>query len=487
MRATTLLRIGAILAICLGLGVVAVLRPTPANPLDAGDRLFLAGRYHEARAAYIGVAELPDSPALAYARLGMVETVRSEQTAALTAFTIAFQRGLAGDDYELARLYQGALATRDSALGEPSERWALIQPGSRWEAQRYSLEGNEHLRNGRYAEAEQSFRTALVKTIPSSWAAIAHTKLALLRASSDPVRARAELALARAAQSTPAGPQLSDALLPDIIGLIAQLDSALTTEGDRQSQLLGQIYLDHELLGLAEARFRTIHPEGPLGLPAAAYLAYIRWRTGDHAGGIAQLQTLVEQHPDETRVRALLALVALSADEQETGQAQLERLRRAAPNDPATHLAWAHWHTLQRDYLAAAEEYRMAQERAGIATRPAYALAAARFHLDASLRVCEAGLPAAQAAASADPTAEALTVLAQAKLFCGEPEGARDDAERAIKANPQSPGAYYQLGRTLASLGDREGARAALIRTADLAPASPWRPRAEEQLRALGL
>jgi tetratricopeptide (TPR) repeat protein len=466
---------------------VTVFRPVPANPLEAGDRLFLAGRYHEARAAYTALTKLPDPPALAYARLGMVETVRSEQAAALAAFTAAFQRGLTGDDYDLARLYQGALVTHDLALGQPSERWRLIQPGSRWEPQRYSLEGDEHLRSGRYAEAEQAFRTALVGTIPSSWAVVVHTKLALLRASSDPVRARAELVLARAAQSAPSGPQLSDALLPDISGLSGQLEAALATEGDRQSQLLGQIYLDHELLGLAEARFRAVHSEGPLGLPAAAYLAYIRWRTGDHAGGIAQLQALVEQHPDEPRVRALLALVALSADEQETGQAQLELLRRAAPNDPATHLAWAQWQTLQRDYLAAAEEYQLAQERAGIAIRPAYALAAARFHLDASLRVCEAGLPAAQVAVSADPSADALTVLAQAKLFCGDPEGARREAERAIKANPQSPGAYYQLGRTLASLGDREGARAALIRAADLAPTSAWRPRAEEQLQALGM
>ena len=112
----------------------------------------------------------------------------------------------------------------------------------------------------------------------------------------------------------------------------------------------------------------------------------------------------------------------------------------------------------------------------------------ARFHLDTALHVCDIGIVAAEESTKLLPDdPRAWVVLAAARLGCGEITGARDAAAQALARAPADAEASYYMGRALAILGDRAEARRALIQAADLAPASPWRVRAETQLATLGL
>jgi Flp pilus assembly protein TadD len=231
-----------------------------------------------------------------------------------------------------------------------------------------------------------------------------------------------------------------------------------------------------------------VAPNTPSALSAAAYAAYTRWSAGDRTEGLLRLRKLVADHPDQPRARALLALLYLFARDDSSAEAQLAAIRALAPRAPDTHLAWAQWYAAQHEYVQAADEYRRALGDALPDQRGIYALALARFHLETSLRLCEDGLPAAEEAARALPEDRRVwTTLAAARFGCGDAAGARAAATQALERSPTSAEAAYYLGRALAMLGDRPAARLALVNAADLAPASPWRERAEAQMTTLGL
>ena len=80
--------------------------------------------------------------------------------------------------------------------------------------------------------------------------------------------------------------------------------------------------------------------------------------------------------------------------------------------------------------------------------------------------------------------ATTLRVLAACRYYCDQPLAATHAAEMASQAGAGAEAAYY-LGLALAALGEQQAAREALIRAADLAPASPLRQRAELALMAL--
>jgi tetratricopeptide (TPR) repeat protein len=347
-----------------------------------------------------------------------------------------------------------------------------------------------------YAGAEAAYRAALQLTAPQSalppdWRVLARARLAALRASSDPAAALAELTQIGA----PAAPTLlpsSDAivapLLPGAGPGPQEVAAALRAAPEQRAQLLGQIYLDAGWYGLAEVQFATVAPESPGALAAATYAAYTRWRAGARDEGRRQLVALVAAHPDEPRARALLALTYLADQDESAARAQLDAVRAMAPAAPDTHLAWAQWYAARHDYITAADEYRRAFNDAPPAERGRYALVLARFHIDTSLHVCDIGIVAAEESARLLPEEpRAWVVLAAARLGCGEIAGARDAATRALARAPNDAEANYYLGHALAALGERAEAQRALIQAADLAPASPWRVRAETQLSRLGL
>jgi len=464
-------------------------RPDILDDLRHADALFAAGRYHDARAAYAAVVMRAPRLASARLRLGIVYAVRNERVAANEQLAYALGIGLSQSDYELARIYQGWLAAEAVHHDQAVRYWATIGERSAWLPVRRALEAESLLALADYAGAEAAYRAAAPAGLPSEWRTLTTTRLAFLRASSDPAAALTELDRAHApAASEPIGAIYAAPLVPAADPDARQLAAALRAPPDQRHQLLGQLYLRARLYGLAEAQFAAVAPGDPNAIAAAAYAAYTRWSAGDRLEGLRRLEDLVAAHPAERRARALLALAYLSARNPIGAQTQLAITRAQAPRAPETHLAWAQWYATQHDYVAAAEEYRRALEDAAPDQQGTYALALARFHLDSSLDRCEAGLPAAEAAARALPgDPRVWTTLAGARFGCGDPAGARAAAEQALQRAPANAEATYYLGRALAALGDRPAARLALIGAADLAPRSPWRERAEIQIVTLGL
>jgi hypothetical protein len=474
--------------VLLGQSARVAFRPDRLDDLRSADALFAAGRYYDARAAYASVVARAPRLAPALLRLGIVYAVRDERALANQQLAYALDAGLSRADYELARLYQGWLAIQAGQRDLATRYWATIGERSAWLPLRRALEAENLLALADYAGAEASYRAAVAADLPSEWRALAATRLALLRATSDPAAALAELARADSPAIAPTGMIYAVALLPDANPSASQLADALRAPADQRAQLLGQLYLNAQLFGLAEAQFASVVPGSPSALAAATYAAYSRWVAGDRAGGVQRLQELVAVHPADAGARALLALAYLSTQNITGAQEQIDIVRAQAPRAPATHVALAQWHAAQHDYVAAADEYRLALGDAAPDERGTYALALARFYDDIGLGRCEYGLPAAEEATRALPrNPRAWTTLAGVRFGCGDAAGARAAAEQALQRAPASAEASYYLGRALAALGDRSGARMALINTADLAPRSAWRARAEAQIALLGL
>lgn len=487
--ALRLAHVALVLAV-LWQGARLVFRPDPLDGLRRADALFLARRYYDALEAYRALVARDRTHAAAYARLGMVYTLRGELPDANRALGYAIGLGLEPHTLALARLYQAQLADSSGAHNEARQFWELVDERSPLAPLRWTLEGESLLRAGRYAEAEQAYLRALQPTLPARWRAAVHTRLATLRAPSDPAAALADLE--RAAERTPHASlpiaSLAEPLLAPPQPDAGQLAAALRADPTQRHQLLGQLYLAAGLYPLADRQFAAAAPGTPDGLAAAAYRAYTHWAAGDRAVGLQQLEQLVAAHPDVPRARALLALAYLATQAEDAAEEQVRALRALDPSGPDTHLVMGAIYAARRDYVAAAAEYDQALRRAPPAERGPYALAAARFHIDTSLQACDSGLPAAEEATRLIPTdASAWSLLAAARLACGEAAAAVAAAREALRLSPTSPEAAYHLGRALAAIGDRDGARQALVSAADLAPSSTWRQRAERQLAALGL
>ncbi|MEM8535452.1 MAG: tetratricopeptide repeat protein [Chloroflexota bacterium] len=464
------------------------------DDLRHGDMLFATKRYHEARTSYYKITNQKPDFALGFARRGMVEVIRGEHEASAKSFARAIHLGITGTNHDIARLYQGHVSSTIGRHSEATSMWRTINEGSEIYPLRRVLEAESLLRIHDYASAEATYREALHYHLPKEWQVLIHGRLATLRASSDPVSALQELqyidnlSQSDYAVSLPSVTALTMPLLPIAEPTPQQLAAILRTNTEERPQLLGQIYLDAGFFPLAEAQFAQVDSENPNALSAAAYAAYTRWLAGDQQGGRTQLETLVEEHPEESRARALLALTYIAQNDSANARTQLEIIRGMAPQAPDTHLAWGQWYAAQRDYIAAAASYRRALEDAPLDERGKYALALARFHADTTVELCDQGQLAAEEAVQLLPDAStAWTTLAITRFRCEDYPGAKAAATRALELDTNNIEATYYLGRALALLGDRDGARVALINTADMAPASSWRERAETQLTTLGL
>ncbi len=483
MKLVALVRWLVALAV-LGAALYLSFQPDPRDGLRAADRLFTSGRYHEALERYAALA--PVLP-VAQVRGGMVRTLRGERNAAERALYAALQRGLAPTDAALAHLYLGR-ALADAGRSDLAERrWQLLEPcrdqvACAYRAAARVLVATAALQRGDTQIAAAGYRAALTTPLPPGWAAACRYGLALLVAPDDAETARALLAEA-AAELAPADALLAP-LLPSAGDGPSRLAAVLAAEPAQRPQLLGQFYLDLNLYGLAEAQFARVDPQGPHALSAAAYAAYARWRAGDAAAGQARLAALVAAHPDEPRIRSLLVLAYLTSDAP-AARDQLEALSRLSPGNPAVELVWASWYAAQHDYEQASLAYERALKAAAPAEQGSYALVAARFHLATTYELCALGLPRAELAAHELPDdATALTTVAAQRYYCGQFAAAAEAARTAQQLGAGSEASYY-LGIALAALGEQEAARAALLRAADLAPASAWCRRAELALGRL--
>lgn len=466
-----------------------VFQPDPHDQLRRADALFQTGHYYAALQSYISLAEQEETPEMLL-RLGMVRAVRGEHIPAERSLLRALGGGLRGETHDLGALYLGHVLDRRGESRQALAAWDRLARTSPLDGVRRVLRAEVALRRGDYAAAEADYRAALGPGLPDDWRALVVYRLALLRAASDPGAALVEVITGReqpALAPAQAGRRTAflQPLLPYVEPDTDRLLAILRADAAERSQLLGQLYLDHNLFALAEAQFAQVAHDSPNALAAAAYAAYTRWLAGDTEGGMHRLEDLVATYPDEPRARTLLALVYLSQENAAAARAQIDTIATMAPAAPDTHLAWANWYVAQRDYVQASTEYQRALSQAPPEQRGSYALLVARFHLTTTYRLCQNGLPAAETAAEMlGSNAEAWTTLAASRYYCGEFAGAVAAARRALSATPDADAAFY-LGSALAALGQWDAARRALVDAADLAPASVWRERAEERLAQL--
>lgn len=465
-------------------------QPDAYDALRQADALFIAGRYYEAFHTYHALATRAPDFAPARLRLGIALAVRGEEMAASREFGWALRLGLNDADTALARLYQGRTSARMGYVDEAARMWAQISPSSALYGLRRALEAEERLRQHDYAGAESGYHAALAAGLPDSWHRVAHTRIAMLRAGHDPVGAWQELRQAVTAERGPRPREqpLAAPLRPLPRPDVAQIAAILAADEAIRPQLLGQVYLDIGWTPLAEEQFAIARERGTPMPAVEAYSAYMQLSNGNVAVALARLRNLALVTPDDPRPRTLLALAHLAARDAPAALAEIQEARRIAPNDPDALLALGEWHTAQRDYPAAAAAYDEARRIAPPALRGTYALVQVQYHLKTSLQICEQGLPAAvEAVAWLPENPQAWLALAQVRLACGDTAGSRDAAAQAQALDPTSAEAAYHYGRALAALGDRAAAYRALIRAADLAPASEWRIRAEDQMAMWGI
>ncbi|RRR74632.1 MAG: hypothetical protein EI684_06610 [Candidatus Viridilinea halotolerans] len=472
--------------ITVGGAVWWLAQPDPRDALRNADRLFLAGRYHEALFAYAPlVADLP----AAQMRLGMVYTLRGERSLAEEALRNAMRRGLATGDYHLALLYLGQALAADGRYELAMQTWHLLEDCRSTEACVYRAPGrvlaaDAAWRAGEIARAEAGWRAALDAALPNAWAHYAQARLALLLAADRP--AAALTLLATPVQTGGSTQPFTAALLPAEGQAPAQLAAILAAPSDERHQLLGQLYLAEGRYDLAEGQFAQIAPDSPHAHAALVYAAYANWRADGSDAGRARLEALVAASPQDAQARMLLALVYLSAADADAAYAQLETVEHLAGEPADREIAWASWHSARREYDQASLAYDRALVTAKAERLGDYALLAARFHLATNYELCRIGWSMAELAARERPTnAETLTIVAAHRYRCGAFADAAEAARAAQRNGAGAEAAYYE-GQALAALGETAQAYQALIRAADVAPASLWRQRAEEALGYLG-
>lgn len=443
---------------------------------QAAEELWRAGRYYEARAAYAHL--VPDLP-LAQLRLGMIYVLRGERGPAERAIRSAMQRGLSNADYQLALLYLGRALADDGRSELATRTWLLLEACHPAQVCRYRavarlLAADMALTEGAYAQAQTGLQAALAEPLPVAWAHYARYRLAILEAATDPEAALA-LLVPTAEPQAAADPWL-EPLLPTVGHGPEELHRLLATPPEQHSQLLGQFYMEQGFPRLAEAQVAALSRDRTL------YAAVARWRTN---GNVQELEALATTYPDEWRMGLLLAMAYLKDNADAAATHQLEILAETQPATAELELVRASWHLMRGEYEAADQAYQRALDLAPVERRGDYALLVARFHLSTTYELCSGGLRAAEIAARARPDdATTLSLLAAYRYYCDQPTAAAQAAEVAWQAGAGAEAAYY-LGLSLASLGEQQAAREALIRAADQAPASAWRQRAELALMAL--
>ncbi|MEI7769611.1 MAG: tetratricopeptide repeat protein [Chloroflexales bacterium] len=478
----------ALLLALLSAAALLALRPDPRDALRAADQLFLGGRYYDALRAYQRID--PRALPVAALRLGMVRAIRGEHTPAERALRLAMQGGLRPADYQLALIYLGQVLADDGRAALASKTWALTDDCRSPDACAYRapariLLAEQLLRQGDYAAAEADYLSALGVPPPAPWASLATYRMALLLAARDPGAAIATIWHVPPPSPAVLIDPLLAPLLPADIAWRGELVAALSALPDSRPYRLGQLYLGLGLYSLAEDQFARVRPESPSARIAAVYAAYVRWRAGDHQGGLDQLTQIVREQPDDPQARALLALAYVSAGQGDAARDQIDALARQSPSAAEIHLAQASWYVARREYPQASLEYSQAIAQAPAERRGHYALLGAQFHLVTTYDLCASGMPLAEAAVKALPAdGAAWTALAAYQYYCGQPGLALSSAQRAADSGGGAESVYY-LGAALVALGEPDRARSELIRAADLAPASVWRERAEAAIAAM--
>jgi tetratricopeptide (TPR) repeat protein len=464
------------------------------DPLRQGDRLLAAGQYYAALHHYHQLAATDDSGAVLL-RLGMLYTLRGEYDQAEHALWQAVTRPNRPRQHALATLYLGHVLAR---RGDPHHAQQVWQQWSRpcrdlrgdctYAGPREVLQAEWALYAGNYAKARWHYRAALAVPLPTDWQEFVHYRLALLQAAAQPERALATLATAPSGGLlTPASdPLLKPLLPPHSPQQRQQLAAILEHDAAQRVRALGLFYLHHELYPLAVQQFEQVPADSPQALAAAVYSAYAHERADrsfpDPERSFpaqAELEQRAARHPDDERAESLLALTALLQDQPPDTQAISTTLGTLSATRADLQLAQGAWYVTRSEYVSATLAYQRALRLAPPARYGEYALFVARYHLTVAYDLCNVGVDVAREATRTLPdNPEAWTLLAGSLYQCGSYADAIPAAQRALAATSRAD-AFFYLGGALAHTGQFSHARAALIRAADLAPASQWRVRAE--------
>jgi tetratricopeptide (TPR) repeat protein len=504
-----------VVVLVLALSVRLVFQPDPQDDLRQADALFLNGQYYAALQEYTHLAETHETASVML-RLGIIHSLRNEYVEAESALRRGLWLGLEGESHALASLYLGQVLREygmvaEAERGRESASAGLVSDRSSDRSSPLAgvaqvLQAEWDLRQGRYEAASTAYNTAMQYSLPSDWRELATYRQALLQAATNPDGALRRLQEGLGVQHTrvadagsivaqawgmrstqdstltvPPQPFLSP-LLPDIRADTEQLMTVLRADDAHRPQLLGQFYLHLALYELAEQQFDQMASGTPERLDAEAYIAYTRWRMGNRDDSLAYLEALVRMYPDRPHTRVLLTLAYLSQDNLDAARNQIAILTRRYPDLSDVYIAWAHWYTAHGEYEYASEGYRRALMLAPSDEKGSYALLQARFHLDTGYEMCRDGLPASERALDAYPdSAVAWTLVAALRYYCQDLPGTVDAAHAALVYGAGAEASYY-LGLAHIAMGDYRTARHALVRAADMNPASVWRERAETEL-----
>lgn len=481
-RPLSILRLNC--ALLLGLWAALLLfQPDQRDGLRGGDNLFIQGHYYAALDHYQHLAP----SALRDIRLGMLRTIRGEYAQAERDLRRGLNQQLQPAERSMGLIYLGqVLAMRDQAY---AAQWALLPPCAANPLMCEALGVAEVLRAAQAqrthndAAAYAAYRTALTLLPAGPWYDYAQRWMATLEAERDPTAALSLLQTPTPTYS--ATNPLLQPLLPNDAPNRTAILAALTNPPNEQALQLAELFLAVGRYAPAATWFAQVPKDGPHALAAAVGSAYAHWRLGDQPTALADLEHLVQTHPEEPRLQAMRALAYLAAERTSEVQALIDQLAAAPATAADAALAQASLAVAQRDYVAASVAYQQAIARSTPARRGAIALLVAQFHLTTAYDLCGPGLIAAEIAVTSFPqSAESWATVAIARQRCSTPESAIAAAQRALALAPRADVAYH-LGLARIAQGDRGGARIALIQAADLAPASVWRMRAEAVLGQL--
>jgi len=218
---------------------------------------------------------------------------------------------------------------------------------------------------------------------------------------------------------------------------------------------LGTYYLKKGDTENAEPALRRALELAPDLELARFNLALILANHGKPAEGIAELNVLLDSHPESVRGQQLLG--QLLGEQGENEQAMLH-LDTALRLDPADKLARYHRaRTLARlhRFDAAAQDFEelLRQSRAAVLLS---GLAAVRLQQG---RPADAVALARQATQGDPHQVEAWDTLGQGLAATGAGAGAESALRSGIEANPQAAELWYRLAVVRATRGDRDGAR----------------------------
>lgn len=209
---------------------------------------------------------------------------------------------------------------------------------------------------------------------------------------------------------------------------------------------------------LAISKYRELLKLRPDVVEVRANLGAVLARSGRLDKAIEQYRAALRGNPGNTSLRFNLALAFYKKGDLGSAGKELDAVHRAEPGNARAALLLADCH-FRLGHDAQVIDILAPLEKAQ-PDDPTIAWLLGSSLIRSGRR--QAGLERVEKAARAGNSAEAYLLAAQTALKLNEFERARDDANAAMRINPQLPGLLTLRGTALQYLGDNQGAIADL-------------------------